>query len=89
MTSTASGLVLGLFLATAYGAIFHLIMGGPPRKIALYVISSWIGFIVGHFAGAWFGLDLFRLGTIYLLSASIGAWLAIIASWFLNKGGRL
>ena len=85
MISTASGVVLGLFLATAYGAIFHLIMGGPPRKIALYVISSWIGFMVGHFVGLWLGFDLFQLGTIYLLTASIGAWLAIIASWFLNK----
>ena len=89
MTSTASGLVLGLFLATVYGAIFHLIMGGPPRKIALYVISSWIGFIVGHIVGVWLGIDIFRLGTIYLLSASIGAWLAIITSWFLNKERRV
>jgi len=88
MTAAASGLVLSLFLATAYGAIFHLIMGGPPRKIALYVISSWIGFIIGHFFGVWLGFDIFRLGTIYLLSASIGAWLAIITGWFLNKQQR-
>ena len=84
MTSTASGLVLGLFLSTAYGAAFHLIMGGPPRKIALYTIAAWIGFIVGHFVGAWFGISLFKLGTIHLFSASIGAWIAIVASWFLG-----
>jgi len=89
LTSTASGLVLGLFLATAYGAIFHLIMGGPPRKIALYVISAWIGFTAGHFVGAWFGFDVFQLGTINLLSASLGAWLAIMASWFLNRDRRV
>ncbi len=89
MTSTASGFVLGLFLATAYGSIFHLIMGGPPRKIALYVVSSWVGFIFGHFVGAWLEIDIFRLGTVYLLGASVGAWLAIIASWFLNKGRRV
>ena len=85
ITNTASGLVLGLFLATAYGAAYHLITGGPPRNIALYIGASWFGFIVGHFVGDWLGIDFLKLGTVHLLSASIGAWTAIILSSFLSR----
>lgn len=85
MVNTASGLILGFFLATAYGAIYHFIVGGPPRKIVLYIVASWFGFVAGHFVGDWMGIDLLKLGTIHLFSASIGAWIAIITSSFLSQ----
>ena len=84
MNSTASGLVLGFMLATAYGAAFHVIVGGRPRKILLYILASWIGFTLGHFVGDIFGVSALELGTINLFSASLGAWIAIILSWFLS-----
>lgn len=85
MSGTASGVVLGFLLATAYGAAFHLLLGGPARRIALYLVASWAGFIVGQFVGGIFGIDLFKLGTINLLSASIGSWLALLISWWLAR----
>ncbi len=89
MSGTASGLVLGFLLATAYGAAFHFIMGGPARRIILYVVMSWIGFAVGHFIGNLLGITLFTLGALHLFSASIGAWLALILSWwFVRKESR-
>ncbi|HUS93614.1 MAG TPA: hypothetical protein VMZ24_00370 [Patescibacteria group bacterium] len=84
MSATASGFVLGFLLATLYGAGFHLIMGGRPRKIILYLIASWLGFAVGHFAGGFFGIETLRLGAVNLLAASIGSWLALLISWFLS-----
>ncbi len=85
MSGTASGVVLGFLLATAYGAAFHLLVGGPARRIALYLVASWVGFIAGQLVGGIFGIDLLKLGTINLLSASIGAWLALFASWWLAR----
>ncbi len=82
MSQTASALVLGFLLASAYGAGFHLILGGPARRILLYMFSSWIGFLLGHFIGDILGIDLFKLGALHLLSASLGAWIALIASWW-------
>lgn len=82
MSQTASALVLGFLLASAYGAGFHLILGGPARRILLYMFSSWIGFLLGHFIGDLLGIDLFKLGALHLLSASLGAWIALIASWW-------
>ncbi|MCP5098771.1 MAG: hypothetical protein GY943_24735 [Chloroflexi bacterium] len=87
MTQTASSVVLGFLLATAYGAGFHLILGGPSRRILLYVFAAWIGFILGHFVGDMINLDLLKLGALHLFSASLGAWIALIASWWLAAQG--
>ena len=85
MIGTASGIVLGFLLATIYGAGFHVIVGGPPRHIVLYVVASWVGFTIGHVVGALLGIELLMLGAVYLLSASAGAWIALILSWLLER----
>jgi hypothetical protein len=85
MSGTASGLVLGFLLATAYGAGFHLILGGPARRIPLYVVSAWIGFVVGHFLGDFLNIAILKLGAVHLFSASAGAWIALISSWLLSR----
>ncbi len=83
MSTTASGLVLGFLLATLYGAGFHLVMGGRPRQIILYLVASWVGFIIGHFIGDFFGIETLKLGAVHLLTASLGSWLALLVSWVL------
>lgn len=85
MIGTASGIVLGFLLATIYGAAFHLFVGGPPRRIILYVLASWVGFAIGHFVGDLLGIELLRLGAIHLFSASLGSWIALISSWLLER----
>jgi uncharacterized membrane protein YeaQ/YmgE (transglycosylase-associated protein family) len=84
MTSLASGLVLGFLLSTIYGAVFHLIIGGPPRRLVMYVVVSWIGFTIGHFIGDLFGIEVLKLGAIHLFTASVGSWVALILGWFLS-----
>lgn len=85
MSGTASGLVLGFLLATAYGAGFHLLLGGPPRRIVLYVLAAWVGFVIGHFVGEILDINLLKLGAVHLLSASLGAWIALLMSWLLSR----
>ncbi|MBE2201764.1 MAG: hypothetical protein IAE79_24350 [Anaerolinea sp.] len=83
MVGTASALVLGFLLASAYGAGFHLLLGGPARHILLYVLTAWLGFAIGHFLGDLLNIELLKLGALHLLSASIGSWLALITSRWL------
>ncbi|MBK7894188.1 MAG: hypothetical protein WAS33_04830 [Candidatus Promineifilaceae bacterium] len=83
MTVAASGLILGFLLATAYGAGFHLLLGGPARRIILYLVVAWIGFAIGHVVGDLINLNWLRLGALQLFSASVGAWVALILSWWL------
>lgn len=85
MTVVASGMVLAFLLATAYGAGFHLIMGGPARRILLYVIAAWLGFASGHFLGDFLRVDILDLGAVNLFSASIGAWSALLIAWLLAR----
>lgn len=86
MSIAASGFVLGFLLATAYGAAFHFIVSGPARQILLYILASWVGFTIGHFLGDFINLELFKLGTLHLFSASLGAWTALVAShWFVSN----
>ncbi|MDA0244506.1 MAG: hypothetical protein OT477_13895 [Chloroflexi bacterium] len=85
ITIAAAGLILGFLVATAYGAGFHVIVGGPARHIPLYLGASWVGFAVGHFAGDYLDIELFRLGAIHLLTASLGSWIGLISSRWLAK----
>ena len=88
MNGTAASLVLGFLLSTAYGSGFHLIMGGPARRILLYVLAAWIGFTLGHFIGDLLNINIFQLGALHLLTASLGAWIALISSWWLMAHER-
>jgi len=81
MVGTASGLVMGFLLSTAYGAGFHLLLGGPARRIPTYLFASWLGFAIGHFLGDLADFEFLKLGALHLFSASIGAWLTLLLSW--------
>lgn len=85
MTVIASGMVLAFLLATAYGAGFHLIMGGPSRHVLVYVIAAWVGFAAGHFLGVFMNIDILDLGAVNLFSASAGAWVALLVAWLLVR----
>lgn len=87
MTLVASGMILAFLLATAYGAAFHLIMGGPLRHVLVFIIAAWIGFTAGHFLGDFLNVDILDLGAINLFSASAGAWLALFVTWLLVRHG--
>lgn len=83
MSGTASSLVLAFLLATGYGTLFHLLIGGPARRLILYVVASWLGFAIGHFVGETLLLDWFKLGPLNLLAASAGSWIALFLSRWL------
>jgi hypothetical protein len=83
MSGAAAPLILGFLLATVYGAAFHLVLGGPARRILLYLLAAWLGFTIGHIIGEWLNFHVLVLGPVNLLSASLGAWLALIVSWWL------
>jgi hypothetical protein len=84
MNTIASGLVLGFLMSTIYGAAFHLIIGGPPRKLLLYVVVSWLGFAIGHFVGDLLNVEFLKLGAMHLFAASIGSWTALLLAWFFS-----
>jgi len=81
----APGLIFALLLATAYGAGFHLLFGGRPAKLVLYLLASWMGFALGQWVGGNLGLNILDVGPVHTFSASLGAWLALVLSHWLGK----
>ena len=80
---SASGLVLGFLLATIYGAGFHLMFGGPIKRILVYLAAAWLGFFAGQFLGDFLNFELLKLGKIHLVSATLGAWAFLLVAWWL------
>ncbi|MCA9911232.1 MAG: hypothetical protein KC519_21415 [Anaerolineae bacterium] len=78
----------GFILATLLGAVFHLIFGGDIRRLALYLISAWVGFALGHFAGVAFGINSFNVGTLRAVPAFTGALVALVVAYSLSASGR-
>lgn len=71
--------IFGFIIATLLGASFHLVFGGDARRLALFLLSSWVGFAIGQAVGIIFDIDTFNIGTIHMFSACLGSLLALIA----------
>jgi hypothetical protein len=74
----------GFILATLYGAAFHFFVGGDARRLALFLLSAWIGFTLGHVFGVIFAVDVLPIGPLRFFAATLGAWLALLAARFLT-----
>jgi uncharacterized membrane protein YeaQ/YmgE (transglycosylase-associated protein family) len=79
---------LGFILATLFGAAFHLMMGGDARRLALFLLSGWIGFSLGHLLGVVFEINILNIGTMRIFAASIGAIIALVAAHVLTNNHR-
>ena len=71
-------LTFAFVVATLYGALFHLIRGGDIRRLALYLLAAWIGFVLGQLVGIILRFPFFNVGPIYLVPASLGALAGLI-----------
>lgn len=72
-----SGIIAGI-----YGALFHLWRGRTFRELPLYLIAALVGFALGELAGDAIGLDIFMIGPLHLIEASLGSWgMLFIARW--------
>ena len=78
----------GFILATLYGAGFHFVVGGDVRRLALFLLSAWIGFTLGHVLGVTFMIDILNIGTLRVVAATIGALVALIAAHFLTQSNH-
>jgi uncharacterized membrane protein YeaQ/YmgE (transglycosylase-associated protein family) len=81
-------LAFGFIIATLCGAGFHLIMGGDARRLAFFLVAGWVGFGVGHWVGAAFGITLFRVGQVYVFAGILGSFLALVVARVLSGARR-
>ena len=79
------GFMFAFLLSTAYGAGFHLIFGGRLLKLGLYLMASWMGFILGQWAAASLNISVLDIGPVHAFFASLGSWLALLLSHWLAR----
>jgi hypothetical protein len=67
-------------IATLFGAVFHLIVGGDARRLTLFLLAGWLGFAMGQLLGDTFIVGLVTIGELRIIPASLGAILALIVA---------
>jgi hypothetical protein len=77
---TIPSFLLGFVIASLYGALFHLVRGGGPARLFLFMVLSWLGFALGHIVGNWRGWILFPVGPLNFGAATIGSILLLALS---------
>ena len=65
--------IFAFVIATMIGLAFHVIMGGNARRMVLFIVTSWLGFLLGQYIGGYLGIALLKIGVVHLLPASLGA----------------
>jgi len=75
---TIPAIVLGVVVSTIYSSAFHLWRGGGAGRYFTFLILGWIGFWLGHFIGAQFGLDFLIVGPLRLGMATIGSLVILL-----------
>lgn len=86
---TFPAITLGFILATLYGALFHLFVGGDARRLALYLVTAWFAFGAGQVFGSLLGISLFSIGALHVFAASLTCWIAMISVWLVLRRRRL
>jgi len=79
---TIPAFIFGSLIAFFFGAIFHVWRGGSLLLMFLFILSSVIGFWLGHLAALFWGVNLWNVGPIRFGPSIIGAVLFLfLARW--------
>lgn len=81
-------ITFAFILATIFGVVFHLIVGGDVRRLALFLLAGWLGFALGQIAGVLLGVTFLSIGPLHTVSASAGALTALFAARLLLRPRR-
>jgi ABC-type antimicrobial peptide transport system permease subunit len=72
-------------VATLWGAVFHVVVGGDARRLTLFLLAGWIGFLLGQMTGNSLGVQFFTIGELHIVPASIGALIALLIAYIISS----
>jgi hypothetical protein len=81
---TLPALILGFLLASLYGAIFHLFLGGGLGRMLLFLLLGWMGFLAGQILASYLGWTFDQVGALHLGTASVSSFLFIVVGYWLS-----
>jgi len=83
--SSIPSTTFSLLLAVLYGALAHLITGGPGRQLVVYIIASCVGFAIGQGVGVVMDIKILAIGPANLLPATLGSVIALATTILLSS----
>ncbi len=81
---TIPSLLIGLVISSLYAAVFHLLRGGGPGRLLLYILLTWIGFWGGHILGDFRSWHFLGLGPLNLGMATVGSIFTLAIGYWLS-----
>ena len=81
---TIPAILLGTLFASAYGAAFHLWKNGGWQRMFFYLLSSFIGFWIGHAVGVVLGVTFGGIGPVVFSTATLGSALFLVVGHWLS-----
>lgn len=85
----APPLVLSVLLGSLYGLLCHAFVGRRWRQLPLYWAVGLLGFLGGYLLAVLGGREVLQLGTVPILEATLGSWLALgLTAWLVRRRGR-
>ena len=82
---TIPSLIFALLIASLYGALYHLIRGGGPGRIFLYLLFSWVGFAIGHLVGVSQEWVLIPLGQLNVGLSTVGSLIFLLLGDWITR----
>lgn len=70
--------VLGALLSVGYASLYHVWNGQNLFSLGVYLFAAGSGFALGQVVGSVTQLSFLQVGQIYVLEASVVAWLALL-----------
>ena len=78
-------IVLSLVIALVYGCAFHVLVGRRSWQWPVYCVAATAGFFLGFVAGVALNINLLLLGSIPMLTATLGAFGLLGIAWYLTS----
>jgi len=78
-------MLMALVIALVYGCAFHVLVGRSIWQWPVFCLAATIGFFVGYVGGVALGIDVLLLGSIPMLTATLGALGALGLAWYFTS----
>lgn len=77
--------IFGWLFATLLAALFHLWRDGGFWKLVLFMVASWVGFLIGHLMAVSYEFNFMMVGSLHLGGGLIGSVIALFVSHWLGQ----
>jgi hypothetical protein len=75
-------ILLSFLLGAVYGVLFHLWRGKNMRDLVIYFLAGVMGFFLGQGLGNLMEFDLFLIGPLHVVEATLASWISLfLVQW--------